>query len=44
MTDNAMCRIRSSSPEMRSWKIRHLGCAALDAFTLDAAPPVVVAI
>jgi hypothetical protein len=38
MTDNV--RIRSCSPEMRSWKLRHLGCAALDSFTLDASPPV----
>ena len=37
MTD---VRIPSFSPEMRAWKFRHLGCAALDSFALDASPPV----
>ena len=40
MTDNVNVRIRSFSPEMRAWKFRHLGCAALDSFALDASPPV----
>ena len=40
MTDKCQYRIRSFSPEMRAWKFRHLGCAALDSFALDASPPV----
>ena len=40
MTDSGV-RIRSCSPEMRSWKLHHQGGSpTMDAFSLDASPPV----